>query len=124
MRDLLTAVRIGIHAHEQEAPQRLLVNLSLEGEIPLRPATVKDCIDYDHIHAFVTQEWPSRPHVELLETLAGELVDFCFMQDSRLLRLTVSITKPDVFPNAAQVGVELTKTRNDWEEERRVTHGH
>jgi len=112
--DLQASVAIGIHGHERLEKQRIYVNIELVGRIPLRPETIADCMDYDHIHALVVGEWPNRTHTELLETLLIELVDFCFTNDSKLTAITASITKPDIFKEAARVGVKIHKTRAAW----------
>lgn len=118
VRDMITSVRLGIHAHEQTDPQRICVNVVLEGRIPLGPTSIAECMDYDHIYARVVKQWPSRSQTALIETLLEELVDFCFLSDERVEQLTASITKPDVFAEAAGVGVEMTKTRAVWSAEK------
>jgi dihydroneopterin aldolase len=119
VRDLMTTIPVGIHAHEQGMSQRVCLNVDLFGTIPLQPSSIADCIDYDHIHALVVTQWPNRPHTPLLETLLLELIDFCFHNDARITKITASITKPDIFHEASRVGVAFTKTRQRWEEERR-----
>jgi len=123
VRDLVTTVPIGIHAHEQGASQRVCLNMDVFGRIILEPASIHDCIDYDRIHDLVVRQWPHRSHTLLLETLLLELIDFCFNNDTRITKITASLTKPDIFHEASHVGVAFTKTRQRWEEERRTRVG-
>ncbi len=123
VRDLMTTIPVGIHTHEQGASQRVCLNMDLFGTIALQPKSIADCIDYDHIHRLVVEQWPNRPHTPLLETLLLELIDVCFHNDARITKITASITKPDIFHEASGVGVAFTKTRQRWEEERRIRIG-
>ena len=117
IRDLLTSIHVGIHPHERGRVQRVCINMELVGNIPVHATTIADCINYDPIYALVVEQWPLRPHVELLENLLAELIDFSFRSDSRLTRLIASVTKPDIFTQAASVGVEIEKTRAQWEQD-------
>ena len=114
IKNLETYVCIGIHAHER-VPQRLYVNAVIEGDYPFRPASIADCFNYDHIHRLVVQEWPKRPHTDLLETYTLELLEHIFRIDGRVTLAKVSLSKPDIFSEADSVGVEAEWTRADFE---------
>jgi dihydroneopterin aldolase len=105
IRDLETSVRVGIYESEKNAPQpiRLDVDLWSAKKMPLN--TPDDFIDYDPIRNLVCDVWPHRPHVELLETLAQELIDFA-LKDDRIDAVRVRITKP-----LLKVGIELFHSR-------------
>ena len=82
LKGLTVEMHIGIAEHEQGRKQRVVVHVDLFAHAEtLAPSNIKDCLDYDRIHAYVTAEWPKRPHTDLLETLAEELVQFC-LQDT------------------------------------------
>jgi dihydroneopterin aldolase len=114
IRELTAQLMVGIHAHERQ-PQRILVNITVEGHYPARPQSIKDCICYEKIYRLVTEEWTKRTHTELLESLIVELLEFVFRKDSRVAFAKVSLCKPDAFANAERVGVEAEWTREDFE---------
>lgn len=113
VKDLETRVKIGIHQHEREA-QRLLVNAEIEGIYSAMPKGIEDCFNYDHIHNLVIGQWPSRPHVELLETLVIDLLKHIYTMDQRVDYAKVSISKPDIFKEAQGAGVEAGWTIEDY----------
>lgn len=110
-------VRIGLHPHEQEGgrSQRVIVSIELFAPIGdyLRGATHKTIIDYDHIYRAV-QSWAERPHTLLIETYLEELVAICF-QDDRVAACRVSVSKPDVFKDVENAGVEVFMTRDSFQ---------
>jgi len=66
-------------------------------------------IDYDPIRSAI-RAWPSRPHTDLLETLAEELVALCFALEA-VQACRVSVEKPDIFNEADAAGVEIFRVR-------------
>jgi dihydroneopterin aldolase len=113
VKDMETTVRIGIHDHEKEA-QKLWVNARIEGVYPVFARQIGDCFNYDLIHQLVVGQWPKRDHVQLLETLAVDLLQHVFSHDERVDYVRVSIAKPDVFKEARAVGVEAEWKRDDY----------
>lgn len=114
LEDIAVKVRIGIHAHEQIAPQPLLVSVQMRCHARGRQfgRTLAQCIDYDPVRAFVLS-WQDRPQVELLEQLAHELLD-CIFAMPLVDQATLRIVKTAVFRETAQAGIEVTMTRLDW----------
>ena len=114
VRDLVTHVRLGVHAHERhpDKPQRIIVNVEMfgDGKSHLKGEGLASVIDYDPIHAAI-QDWPDRPHVLLIETLLEELIVLCF-KDPRVRACKVSIAKPDIYDAAAAAGVEIYRLRD------------
>ncbi|MGB0720436.1 MAG: dihydroneopterin aldolase [Bdellovibrionales bacterium] len=117
VKNMVVDVRIGLHAHEREndRTQRVIVNVELftdpKGYLDNpQPDTI---IDYDYIYNAITA-WAQKPHVLLIETYLGELVDLCF-EHSKVEAARVSITKPDIFEEVEQVGVEVYASRADWQ---------
>lgn len=113
IRNLATTIRVGIHAHEQE-PQRVMINAMVEGDFPIKPKSITECFNYDHVHALVVKEWPRKPHNALLENWVTELLDYIFRIDERVTFARASVCKPDIFPEAEAVGVEMEWTRADY----------
>jgi dihydroneopterin aldolase len=108
VRDLVTEARVGLHAWEQhpERMSRLIVNVEMFATAgrTLASEHAGGIVDYDHIQQAL-RGWPYRPHTPLLETLLDEVIDLCFVSP-RVAACRVSILKPDIFNNAAAVGVE------------------
>lgn len=108
--DLLLYLRIGVGAAERSQPQRVLVTLKAEVDpLPPQRDRVEEVVDYgwlaDQARSLAGQE------MQLLETFAVELAKRAFAEP-RLRKLEVSLRKPDIFPDAAAVGVQLSFCRN------------
>jgi dihydroneopterin aldolase len=109
--DFELSLRVGIHDWEREAPQRVLINIEMFARDGRQGPQngLESVIDYDYIRRSLI-EWPTRPQVDLIETLLEELVDLCF-QHPRVLACRVSLVKPDIFPEAKSAGVEIFRVR-------------
>jgi dihydroneopterin aldolase len=98
---------IGFHDFEIGTPQRLLVDV----EVWLNPVDlpVEDSGDhawnYDHLKLEI-ERIASAKRFNLQETLAGELYDWIAAR-SGVKALRVATRKPDIYPGAKGVGVEL-----------------
>jgi dihydroneopterin aldolase len=110
-------VRCGLHPWERhpQRPNRLLVDVEMYSAWPV-PTQAADgfplpgYVDYDRVRDFILA-WRDRPdHVELLETLLGELSDFVF-EDAAVEACRVRIVKPDIFAATRAVGVEIFRRR-------------
>ena len=107
LRNVQTEAHVGLHPWERhtDRPSRLLVNVEMfapgGGEAGF--------IDYDHIRNAI-KAWPGRPHTDLLETLAEELVALCFTITA-VQACRVSVVKPDIFNEAEAAGVEFFRVR-------------
>ena len=111
IRDMVLPCSIGVHKHEQDARQRVRINLDLkvaEGPAPLEDK-LSNVVCYeviaDGIRSLVAQG-----HVHLVETLAERAAAIC-LQDSRVLSVLVKVEKLDVFADTASVGVEIERSR-------------
>ena len=59
--------------HEHEEPQLLSVDVELyRRQERFTGTSLADCLDYDRLYDHITEEWPARAHVELLERLAED----------------------------------------------------
>ena len=107
-------VHIGLHDHEKGRTQRVHVNVELyaDGKSYLNDVARETIIDYDHVYKAI-KEWAVKPHVLLIETYINELMDICFA-DARVKAARVALTKPDIFPEVEQAGVEVLLRREDW----------
>ena len=104
IRNLETSVRVGMYESEKNEPQPIHLDVDLWSFKKMPLNTVDDFIDYDPIRNLISDEWPNRPHVGLLETLAQELIDFA-LEDDRIDAVRVRITKP------GKAGIELFHSR-------------
>jgi dihydroneopterin aldolase len=103
---------VGILEHELRAQQPLLMTLSVDlPQAPVLPPAdrVDHVLDYGHLRSIAKEE-AERAHVNMLETLAGRIVN-------RLLELPgvrvarVSVVKPSIFADCDGVSVAVTAER-------------
>ena len=125
IRDMTLSARIGVTSGEKRGPQRVRVNVDLavedEGARPLSRDKVGEdrlarVVDYEPIAAAV-RRIVAAGHVGLVETLAERIAEAC-LADHRVLAARVRVEKPDVFADAAAVGVEIERRRERPSEER------
>ncbi len=114
IRGLQLQARLGVHAHEKAAPQRILlhVELAVEDEsaaVGIGPDDLARVVDYERV-VDAARSAVARGHVMLVETLA-ETVAAAALVDPRVKLARVSIEKPDAFPDVASVGVTIERTR-------------
>jgi dihydroneopterin aldolase len=108
LRDYAVNIDIGVHDFEKEAPQRVLVNVDLY--VPLALSTPKadeldEVLDYDFIRRTVLQR-VAKGHIQLQETLADDVLAL-MLAHPKVRAARVSTSKPDVYPDCAEVGVEV-----------------
>ena len=113
LRDVRVNVRVGVHAAEHEKAQLLSVDVELyRRQERFTGATLADCLDYDRIYYHLTEQWPAREHVQLLELLAEDLLNFC-LDDARVEACQVVIRKPEVYPGSATPEIRVYRARQD-----------
>lgn len=111
LRNVTLEVRVGVYEAEKTAPQRISVDVELwrrAGDTP--PLSLADCLDYDRVYRWLVDGWPERSHVELLETLAEELVAKA-MEDDRVEACRVLIRKLDAYGGVGWPEIELRRCR-------------
>lgn len=105
---------IGFHDFEVGAPQRLLVTVEIWLEDMAAPADddPERAWNYDFLRAEV-EEIASSRRFNLQETLAHAVFErLAAFRGVRALRVRTS--KPDVYPEAHGVGVEIASFRGAW----------
>jgi dihydroneopterin aldolase len=105
---------IGFHEFEVGAPQRLLVSVEIWLEDVSVPAEddPERAWDYDFLRAEV-QEISSSRRFNLQETLAHAVFDrLAAFRGVKALRVRTS--KPDIYPDAHGVGVEIASFSGLW----------
>ncbi len=108
-------LKIGIFAHEQGKPQRVVVDAELYADPKnyLQDATLDTIIDYGKVYNAITS-WAKRPQVQLIEDYLKELAQVCFDFDA-VVACRLAIKKADVFGPEQGAGLELFITRADWQ---------
>lgn len=112
VRGLELRARLGVHAHEKAAPQRILVHVDLavrDDGPDIGPDTLKRVVDYEQV-VNTARAAVAGGHVLLVETLAETLAAMA-LRDPRVVTARVAIEKPDAFPDAAAVGVVVERSR-------------
>jgi dihydroneopterin aldolase len=107
---------IGFHEFEIGAPQRLLVTIEvwLNDLLPPVEDHPDEAWNYDFLRSEVAQLAGTRRY-NLQETLAHAIFErIAALHGVRALR--VRLSKPDVYPDAAAVGVEVASFSGAWPE--------
>ncbi|MBY0338479.1 MAG: dihydroneopterin aldolase [Acetobacteraceae bacterium] len=114
VRGLELQARLGVHAHEKAAPQRILLHVELavrdeSAADGIGPDALGRVVDYEEV-VRGARETVARGHVLLVETLAETIADAA-MRDSRVEQVEVTVEKPDAFADVMSVGVTVRRTR-------------
>ena len=115
IKDFLINEIIGIHKHEKINKQKIIFNITInvnQNTIP-DENNLSSIVDYEKITnklEFLTKN----KNYNFLESLAEDSFKEIFM-DERINSINIKIEKPDAIKNAKSVGVEVFKSRNDYE---------
>ncbi|MBT3628450.1 MAG: dihydroneopterin aldolase [Rhodospirillaceae bacterium] len=113
VRDLILPCAIGVHAHEQDAPQRVRINVDLmvrEVDLALQDR-IENVVSYEHI-VKGARALTSDGHINLVETLAERIADLC-LADARVSSVRVRVEKLDIYEQADSVGVEIERLQSE-----------
>ncbi len=112
LREVPLEVRLGVYPHERERAQRILVDVELWRRMDRFEGTsLAECLDYDRIHRWLVETWPTRPHTELLEQLAEDLITKC-LEDPRVTWCRVRIRKPEAHAGRGVPEILATRWRS------------
>ena len=104
-------LEIGVNPDEHGRRQRVGVAVTMYRAMgAFTGGGLAACLDYGRVFRYVTEALPSRPHVELVEELAEDLVAFC-LEDPRVEACLIRLTKPEAFGAAACPVVEVFRRR-------------
>lgn len=108
--DLEIKCSVGVLEQEKQQQQRVVVNLALTAQRPENPEedNYENVVCYAGIISDI-EKLLAEQHIDLLETMAQKVSQLC-LNDDRISKARVHITKPDIIPNA-NVGVEFTARR-------------
>jgi len=106
---------IGIHEHEKIKKQKIKFNIVLDVNQSSVPdeKNIKSIVDYEKITNKLENLTKSKKY-NFLESLAEDSFKEIF-EDNRINSVTIKIEKPEAIKNAGSVGVEVFKTRKDYE---------
>ena len=106
---------IGIHEHEKIKKQKIKFNIVLDinqNSIP-DENDIKSIVDYEKITKKIENLTKSKKY-NFLESLAEDSFKEIF-EDKRINSIKIKIEKPEAIKNAKSVGVEVFKTRKNYE---------
>ncbi|MDP6689692.1 MAG: dihydroneopterin aldolase [Alphaproteobacteria bacterium] len=106
-RQLSFPVSIGVLPHEREGPQQVSIDLEIElrPDMPDPQEDLAKVLNYDQIRGRIVEIAQARHH-NLLESLARELLAV-FEDEPDIIRVRLSVQKPDVYADIAAVGYEI-----------------
>tara|TARA_Y100000590_G_scaffold357225_1_gene411954 strand:- start:280 stop:708 length:429 start_codon:yes stop_codon:yes gene_type:complete len=115
IKDFIIREIIGIHEHEKIKKQEIKFNIVLDVNQSAVPdeKNIKSIVDYEKITNKL-KNLTKRKKYNFLESLAEDSFKEIF-EDQRINSATIKIEKPEAIKNASSVGVEVYKTRDDYE---------
>ena len=115
IKDFIIEEIIGIHKHEKIKKQKIKFNIVLDVNQNSLPdeKNIKSIVDYEKITNKLENLTKSKKY-NFLESLVEDSFKEIF-EDKRINSVTIKIEKPDAIKNAKSVGVEVFKTRKDYE---------
>ena len=115
IKDFIIEEIIGIHDHEKIKKQKIKFNIVLDVNQSSLPneKDIKSIVDYEKITNKLESLTNSKKY-NFLESLAEDSFKEIF-KDKRINSVTIKIEKPEAIKNAKSVGVEVFKTRKDYE---------
>ena len=111
--DLEVPVLTGIYSEETHLPQPLRISISVDLRCPPRfdPDTpLSGSKNYLDIKRAATR-FPEGLHFTLIEAVADHIAETLFLQDARVLRVTVTIVKLAIAEAGEAIGITLTRNR-------------
>jgi len=115
IKDFIIQEIIGIHEHEKTKKQKIKFNIVVDVNQNTVPdeKDIKSIVDYEKITNKLENLVKNKKY-NFLESLAEDSFKEIF-EDKRINSVKIKIEKPDAIKNADSVGVEVFKSRNDYE---------
>ena len=106
---------IGIHEHEKIKKQKIKFNIVIDVDQNVLPneKDIKSIVDYEKITNNLKNLAKSKKY-NFLESLAEDSFKEIF-EDKRINSVKIKIEKPEAIKGADSVGVEVFKSRKDYE---------
>ena len=115
IKDFIIHEIIGIHDHEKVKKQKIKFNIVIDINQNTLPneKDLKSIINYDKITKKLENLVKNKKY-NFLESLAEDSFVEIF-KDKRISSVKIKIEKPDAIKNASSAGVEIFKSRSDYE---------
>jgi len=116
IKDFIIEEIIGFYKHEKEKKQKIIFNIVLDIDQSSLPdeKDIKSIVDYEKITNKLENLTKNKKY-NFLESLVEDSFKEIF-EDKRIKSIKIKIEKPEAIKNAGSVGVEVFKTRKDYEE--------
>jgi len=115
IKDFIDHEIIGIHDREKVKKQKIKFNIVIDVNQNTIPdeKDIRSIIDYENIIVKIENLTKSTQY-NFLESLAEDSFEEIF-EDKRINSVKIKIEKPEAIKNADSVGVEIFKSRSDYE---------
>ena len=115
IKDFIIQEIIGIHEHEKTEKQKIKFNIVIDVNQNTVPdeKNIKSIVNYEKITNKLENLVKNKKY-NFLESLAEDSFKEIF-EDKRINSVKIKIEKLDAIKNADSVGVEVFKSRNDYE---------
>jgi len=115
IKDFIIYEIIGIHQNEKVNKQKIIFNIVIDVNQNIYPDenNLSSIVDYEKITNKLKKLAKNKKY-NFLESLAEDSFNEIFA-DTRINSVKIKIEKPDAIANAESVGVEVFKSRNDYE---------
>jgi len=116
IKDFIIEEIIGIHKHEKIKKQKIKFNIVIDVDQNTLPVEddIKSIIDYEKIINKL-ENLANKKKYNFIESLVEDSFKEIF-EDKRINSVKIKIEKPEAIKNADSVGIEVFKTRKDYEE--------
>ena len=115
IKDFIIYEIIGIHQNEKINKQKIIFNIVINVNQNIYPDenNLASIVDYEKITSKLENLAKNKKY-NFLESLAEDSFNEIFA-DKRINSVKIKIEKPEAIENAQSVGVEVFKSRNDYE---------
>ena len=115
IKDFIIYEIIGIHKHEKVNKQKIVFNIVIDVNQNIFPDenNLSSIVDYEKIMKKLENLVKSKKY-NFLESLAEDSFNEIFA-DNRINSVRIKIEKPNAIENAQSVGIEVFKSRSDYE---------
>jgi len=116
IKDFIIYEIIGIHKYEKVNKQKIVFNIVINVNQNIAPDenNLSSIVDYEKITNKLENLAKNKKY-NFLESLAEDSFSEIF-SDKRINSVKIKIEKPNAIANAQSVGIEVFKSRNDYEE--------
>jgi len=115
IKDFIIYEIIGIHQNEKTNKQKIIFNIVIDVNQNIYPDenNLSSIVDYEKITNKLKKLAKNKKY-NFLESLAEDSFNEIF-EDKRINSVKIKIEKPEAIANAQAVGIEVFKSRNDYE---------